>query len=71
MDRVMWEEHLAIAERHVAEGRQHVAHQRQIVLELRRNGHDAAQAQALLAQFEATLKLHTKDRDRLKAELSR
>ena len=67
----MWEQHLTIAERHVGEARQHVAHQRQIIFELRRDGHDTTTAQALLATFKATLKLHIEDRDQLKAELSR
>jgi len=67
----MWEQHLAIAERHLAEARQHVVRQRQVIFEFRRDAHNTTRAQALLATFKATLKLHVEDRDRLKAELSR
>ena len=71
MDRAMWQRHLAVAERHVAEAQRHVARQRQIVAELEQGGYDTTTAKAILTQFEATLKLHTEDRDRLQADLAR
>jgi len=71
MDRAMWQRHLAIAERHVGEARGHISHQRQIVAELEQGGYDTTTAKAILTQFEATLKLHTEDRDRLQADLAR
>jgi len=70
MDRAMWQRHLAIAERHVGETRGHISHQRQIVAELEQGGYDTTMAKAILTQFEATLKLHIGDRDRLQADLS-
>ena len=71
MDRAMWQRHLAIAERHVGEARGHISHQRQIVAELEQGGHNTTMAKAILRQLEATLKLHTEDRDRLQADLAR
>lgn len=53
MDRT---EELKIAERHVREGEAIVSRQRRIVDELRRDGHDTADAERLLAVFEASLK---------------
>ena len=69
MDRVMWEDHLALAERHVALGAEHVAHQHQIIADLERSGHDATDARLFLAQLQDLQKLHLAHRDRLLKEL--
>lgn len=48
-------DNLARAERHLAEGEERVERQREMVIQLRRDGHDTARAEALLAQFLRTL----------------
>jgi hypothetical protein len=64
------EEHLALAERHVALGERHIAQQRKIVAAFRRRGHDAFEAEDLLATFERTQVTHVADRDRLRSALA-
>jgi hypothetical protein len=71
MDRQQTKEHLALAEEHVALGATNVARQREIIAKLERDGHDATQARALLAQFEQLQATHVTDRDRLLSELER
>ena len=62
-------EHLAIAEEHVAAGERNLARQRRIVAELERDGHNTAQALALLMYFEEVQAMHIAERDRLLREL--
>lgn len=61
---------LLTAERHIALGEQHVVQQEELVTKLRADGHDTAQAEALLAEFQDLLKLHRDDRDRIAAALA-
>lgn len=63
-------EHLSQADRHVAESEMHVERQRNLVENLARDGHDIREHAALLQQFEETLALHIKNRDRLVRELA-
>jgi len=70
MDREMLMEHLSQAERHVAEGMTHVEKQRTRVENIARDGHDIGGHEALLRQFEETLRLHTKIRDQLQRQLA-
>ncbi|SFH81178.1 hypothetical protein [Bradyrhizobium sp. Gha] len=67
----MLQQHLAMAERHVALGEDHLARQEALVAELDRDGHDTADALAILATMRETQRLHLQDRDRLLAELAR
>jgi hypothetical protein len=69
MDEQTIADHLALAERHVTEGRAHVAKQRGLIEKLRGGGHDTAQAEALLVEFESALHLQIEQRDRLIEEL--
>lgn len=52
------ETELEMAERHVLEGEIHVARQYDLLEQLRIDGHDTKQAEALLAEFEAILAEH-------------
>lgn len=62
-------EDLSMAERHVAEAERHVIGQEMIVTKLRLEGADTGMAEALLSEFEDTLRMHRHDRDRIAAEL--
>jgi hypothetical protein len=70
MDRQTMLEHLAMAERHVTEGEIHLSRQRALVAEWDRDGHDTADARAILATMLETQRLHVEDRDRMLKELS-
>jgi hypothetical protein len=70
MDRNMEVAHLSQAERHVSQGTANVERQRALVKQLELDGHDTEVATKLLRQFEEVLKLHIKDRDRIRAELA-
>ena len=70
MDRQTMLEHLAMAKRHVAEGEIHLSRQRALIAELDRDGHDTADARAILATMLETQRLHVEDRDRILKELS-
>jgi hypothetical protein len=63
MDHIMLAQHLAEAEEHVVSGRRAIIRQRELILDLERDGHEAAEARRLLATFEEVLKLHMADRD--------
>ena len=65
----MAREHLKLANRHVFEGRDRVKTQVALAVKLRRDGHDMAQAEAVLEQFEKTLALQTENRERILREL--
>ena len=62
---------LLMAERHIAEGEEHILSQEQIITTLCLNGADTDFAEKLLAEFQATLRTHREDRDRIAAELGR
>jgi hypothetical protein len=62
-------DYLAQAERHVKEGQDVLSRQHKTIAELKRGGHDAADALQLLADFEEIQALHVADRDRLRKEL--
>jgi hypothetical protein len=64
-------EDLITAERHVAEAEQHVVSQEEILSKLRLEGADTTLADELLANFNATLKMHRRDRDRIASEVER
>ena len=59
----MLAQHLAEAEEHVVSGRRAIIRQRELILDLERDGHEAAEARRLLATFEEMLKLNMADRD--------
>jgi hypothetical protein len=63
MDHIMLAQHLAEAEEHVVSGRRAIIRQRELILDLERDGHEAAEARRLLATFEEMLKLNMADRD--------
>ncbi len=58
---------LDMANRHVAEGERHVAMQEELVSRLRLRNQSAAEAEALLALFNATLAQHRTHRDKIEA----
>lgn len=62
------ETELEMAERHVREAEAHVARQEETVQQLRRDGHDTKQAEALLTTFEATLVEHRRGLDLVRRE---
>jgi hypothetical protein len=70
MDRVMIEEHLALAERHVSRGEELIAQQKQRIAEMERDGHDSRLHRELLEQFEEVQRLHLADLARLRNELN-
>ncbi len=70
VDRETAREHLELANRHVAEGEQRMEAQTELMAELERDGHGTAQAKELLKQFEETLALQVKTRDRIVRELA-
>jgi hypothetical protein len=59
-----------MTERHIIEGEEHVTGQREIVRRLFEQGHAIDMAQALLAEFEATLRNHIAHRERILAARS-
>jgi hypothetical protein len=63
-------EHLELANRHLAEGQKRIGRQIELIAELERDGHGTAQAKGLLKQFEETLALQVKTRDRIVRELA-
>ena len=70
MDRDILERHLARVEERIAIGATNIARQRELIAELERDGHDASQANQMLAQFLDLQAMHIADRDRLIKELS-
>ena len=62
-------QHLELAERHFAEGEQLLARQRAKLEELRRDGHNSAEAELLLQTLEESQALHVYGRDRLRREV--
>ncbi|MHC2465553.1 hypothetical protein [Bradyrhizobium embrapense] len=71
MDRVILEQHLALAERHAAQGRQHVARQENLIAELDRDGHDTTEARKVLDTLRITQALHEQDVERILGELAK
>ena len=63
-------DHLDKARRHLATGEGLLAKQRALVEQMRRDGHDVAQAQALLAELEQTQRLNMAEVTRLSNELA-
>lgn len=62
---------LELAERHVARAEKHILEQEERLSNLRLKGADTTLAEELLAEFNASLKLHRGDRDLIAAELGR
>ncbi|MHC2256100.1 hypothetical protein ACVILK_005792 [Bradyrhizobium embrapense] len=71
MDRVILEQHLALAERHAAQGKQHVARQENLIAELDRDGHDTTEARKVLDTLRITQALHEQDVERILGELTK
>ena len=69
MDLGLIREHLALAIRHVEKGEARVSRQRELAAELRRDGHDAHEAEQLLHQFEELQAMFMADRKRIEVEL--
>lgn len=61
--------HLEQAERHTAQGARHIAEQEQRIAELRRDGHDIADAEDLLRLFREMQDQHVAHRDRILKKL--
>ena len=61
----------AAAERHVARAEKHVVEQEELLSKLSLKGADTSLAEELLAEFNATLRLHRTDRDYIASELGR
>jgi hypothetical protein len=57
------------AERQVALCERNLDNQRQMFAELKAGGHDTAGAAYLIREYEDLLRLHIRDRDRLRKEL--
>ena len=60
---------LDMANRHVADAERHVIRQEEIISGLRMKNADTALAEELLAEFNATLRVHRHDRDRMAAQM--
>ena len=71
MNRKMFEDHLEQAERHVAIGQAHIRRQRELIVQLRRDGQDYADATQLLVQAYELQALNIADHDRLLKELQK
>ena len=71
MDRIMLEEHLAIAERDISEGAEHLAKQQELIDKLAQNNHDTTGARAVLTTMRETQAIHIADRDRILMELQK
>jgi hypothetical protein len=63
-------QHLLEAERHISEGERLVEQQRMRIEKRRRDGHHTQLALQLLTEMEESLRLHIRDRDRLRLELA-
>jgi hypothetical protein len=63
-------QHFVEAERLVLEGERLVAHQRLTIAKRRRDGHHTELAVHLLNEMEESLRLHMRDRDRLRQQLT-
>lgn len=70
MERSDLEKRLKLANAHVELGRHHVERQAQIVADFERNGHDTGGARGLLSEFQDSLSMHVRDRDRLLRQLA-
>jgi hypothetical protein len=57
------------AERQIATCERNLDNQRHMFAELKGGGHDTAGAACLIREFEDLLRLHIRDRDRLRKEL--
>jgi hypothetical protein len=62
-------EDIVHAERQVIVCERNLDNQRQMFAELKGGGHDTAAAAYLIREFEDLLRLHIRDRDRLRKEL--
>ena len=59
-------EHLELAERQVTDGRLHVQRQRAVIRRLEHSGYDSREAHWLLGTIEGLLRMHVRERDRLR-----
>ena len=60
---------LDMANRHIAETERHIVRQEEIITDLGAKGADKNLAEELLAEFQATLRMHRGDRDLIAREL--
>jgi hypothetical protein len=66
---VLQRQRLARAEEIAVLGEHHIVRQRELIAKLERKGVDTAEANRLLATFEALQATHLAERDRLRGEL--
>ena len=59
-------EHLELAERQVTDGRLHVQRQRAVIRRLEHRGYDSGEARWLLGTIQDLLRMHVRERDRLR-----
>ena len=69
-DDALLREHLELAERNVTDGQLHVQRQRAVIRRLEHGGYDSGEARWLLGTIENLLRMHVRERDRLR-ELAR
>jgi len=62
-------QHLAVGEGHVAGGEIHLAKQEALIVDLKRDGHDSADARAILTTLRQTQANHVLDRGGILKEL--
>ena len=60
---------LDMANRLIAEAERHIVRQEEIITDLGAKGADTNLAEELLAEFQATLRMHREDRDLIAREL--
>lgn len=60
---------LDMANRHIAEAERHIVRQEEIITDLGAKSADTNLAEELLAEFQATLRMHREDRDLIAREL--
>jgi hypothetical protein len=65
-DDAVLREHLELAQRYVTEGQWHVQRQRAVIRGLERYGYDSRDARWLLGTIEDLLRMHVRERDRLR-----
>jgi hypothetical protein len=70
MDREKLQQYLKDAERNVAQSTMHVVEQNALVVRLKRDRRDTADARRLLELFEESRTLYLAERDRLRRELA-
>ena len=65
-DHAVLREHLEQAQRQVTDGQLHVQRQRAVIRRLEHGGYDSREAHWFLGTIEDLLRMHVRDRDRLR-----